>query len=318
MSYHDRKLIAEMHTYARPAGGLAEFQFAARYLSPLGFKRDAHSNLVLEIPTPTGARSSVLFSAHIDTVDHKNGRKRLRMEGDTLMLHPADVKGSCLGADCTAGVWLIMELVKAQVPGVYVIHHAEEQGCIGSGDLSRDEDFFAGVTKAIAFDRAGTTEIITHQMGRRGCSDAFAFELSRAIGMGHVASDRGVYTDTKEYFGLVSECTNLAVGYEAQHSRRETLDLTYLIRLRDHIVAIDWESLGAYRDPAAGDLGESQWSRDRDWQGGDDASEFYSSVERLVEEYPEVVAQVLVAYGVDYASLRAEIAGQIGCDEARV
>lgn len=39
---------------------------------------------------------------------------------------------NCLGADCTAGVWLILEMIKAQVPGVYVIHNDEEIGRIGA------------------------------------------------------------------------------------------------------------------------------------------------------------------------------------------
>ena len=39
---------------------------------------------------------------------------------------------NCLGADCTSGVWLILEMIKAQVPGVYVIHNDEEIGRIGA------------------------------------------------------------------------------------------------------------------------------------------------------------------------------------------
>jgi hypothetical protein len=39
---------------------------------------------------------------------------------------------NCLGADCTVGVWLILEMIAANVPGVYVIHNDEEIGRQGA------------------------------------------------------------------------------------------------------------------------------------------------------------------------------------------
>jgi hypothetical protein len=42
---------------------------------------------------------------------------------------------NCLGADCTTGVWLILEMIKANVPGVYVIHSDEEVGGKGARDM---------------------------------------------------------------------------------------------------------------------------------------------------------------------------------------
>ena len=47
---------------------------------------------------------------------------------------------SCLGADCTTGIWLIMNMIEAKViEGVYVIHAAEEVGCKGSRALVADD-----------------------------------------------------------------------------------------------------------------------------------------------------------------------------------
>jgi hypothetical protein len=60
-----------------------------------------------------------------------------------------------------------------------------------------------------------------------------------------------VFTDTKNYRKLIAECVNVAVGYEDQHSRRESLDFAHLNALLEACCAID-------RDPAkASDYGYS-------------------------------------------------------------
>lgn len=53
---------------------------------------------------------------------------------------PAPNSSNCLGADCTTGVWLILEMIKARVPGIYVIHNDEEVGCVGASDMIADYD----------------------------------------------------------------------------------------------------------------------------------------------------------------------------------
>jgi hypothetical protein len=46
-------------------------------------------------------------------------------------------KPECLGADCAAGVALMVSMIHARVPGYYVFHDGEEQGCLGSRFLAR-------------------------------------------------------------------------------------------------------------------------------------------------------------------------------------
>lgn len=53
---------------------------------------------------------------------------------------PAKNSSNCLGADCTTGVWLILEMIKARIPGIYVIHNDEEIGCIGATNIIEDYD----------------------------------------------------------------------------------------------------------------------------------------------------------------------------------
>ena len=78
---------------------------------------------------------------------------------------------NCLGADDTAGVWLALELIRRQIAGRYVFHFGEERGGIGSGMLAhRHPDWLAECQMAIALDRAGYDEVITHQGGNRTAS----------------------------------------------------------------------------------------------------------------------------------------------------
>ena len=62
-------------------------------------------------------------------------------------------------------------------------------------------------------------------------------------------SDAGVYTDTAEFTDIISECTNISVGYLNEHRKEETLNLPHYLALASAVVAIDWEELPTYRDP---------------------------------------------------------------------
>lgn len=265
--------LMTMHTYCRPAGSVAEQAFIARYVACLpDAYRDLHGNYHVEV----GKNPTVVFSCHTDTVHWTSGHQRVSLSTDgilsviTLQKH-ADRRHSqwtgnlrhggqvipfrrpdCLGADDTVGVFLCRQMVLAGVPGHYIFHYGEEKGCLGSRDLAKHSpDLLKGVTQAIAFDRAGVTDVITHQMGLRCCSDDYALELAIALGGDYLPCDRGVYTDTNEYTDLVPECTNLSVGYAHQHSERETVDITHVDRLLRRLLMIDWASLPIVRDPQA-------------------------------------------------------------------
>lgn len=49
------------------------------------------------------------------------------------------VPPNCLGADCTSGIWLILEMIQAQVPGIYVVHTDEEIGRKGAEAIVNEE-----------------------------------------------------------------------------------------------------------------------------------------------------------------------------------
>lgn len=305
----DERQIIDMFSYRRPCGSKTERAFIDRFLSPLGFWEDEFGNLILQI----GEHPTILWSSHVDTVHRAEGMQTVHYDGSFLRLTKRSLRdgSNCLGADDTAGVWLMTEMIKAKVEGVYVIHFGEESGCIGSSALAKHKpDFFEGIKAAIAFDRMGYEDVITHQVGGRTASDAFARSLSKILGGSFKPCDGGVYTDTNEYAHLVPECTNVSVGYFGQHGHRETQDVPFLISLRNTLVAADWSGLVIEREPGDDDrydygFGSSRLSYGR---GASSAR----GLEDLVKAYPDVVADLLESCGVSRGDLMDHISHHYG------
>ena len=57
----------------------------------------------------------------------------------------------------------------------------------------------------------------------------------------------GVFTDSANFIGLISECTNISVGYYNEHTNKERQNMTFLIKLAKACVSVDWNSLGNYK-----------------------------------------------------------------------
>ena len=208
--------------------------------------------------------SRTLFTAHVDTVHNTEGRQLVESVSvngvNTLRLTPppygtpAEYTSNCLGADDTAGVLMLLHLLKSNVPAYYIFTRGEECGGVGAGHLSNShKDLLAEFDRAVAFDRRGTSSVITHQMVGRTCSDKFAEALSDALGtdtLMYAPDDTGSYTDTAEFIDVIPECTNISVGYEREHSANETLNLDHFIDLLNHVATINWDILPVERDPA--------------------------------------------------------------------
>lgn len=252
------QVLLDMLTYKRPAGSRTEAEFITKFLMPFDPHIDGFGNLLIQI----GENPTIMWSSHTDSVHHSDGRQELQFHGNMVSAKvekvPVVRKGkterglstNCLGADCAAGVWLMMEMMKAGVPGLYIFHREEEIGGNGSSFIARETpEILEGIRFAIAFDRKGYDSVITHQGGRTA-SDAFAESLAAILGGVFKPDPTGLFTDTANYTGLIAECSNVSVGYFAAHGPTESLDIEFLRQLRDTLITADFSTLVEERKPA--------------------------------------------------------------------
>lgn len=247
-----RGLLAIL-SWRRPFDSDGEELFARHYLDPIvGMTQDDFRNRHLHIPYEDGAPCNVIWSCHIDTCHHDEGYQRLAICNDDkgiAYVRTRRGEGNCLGADDGTGVWLMLEMIAAKRPGRYIFHRGEERGCKGSQwILDNNPAALENATAAIAFDRKDFNNIITHQGGERGCSEAFAASLATML-PGYKADPTGLFTDTRKYFKKVPECTNLSVGYQGQHGPLERQYLDFAVALRTAVLALDTKRLTIERDP---------------------------------------------------------------------
>lgn len=131
--------------------------FLEKFIEPYFGKPDKYGNYVLIINDVEGNHPRIAYMAHHDTVHSEAGdqldRLKYYYKDDQIFLfidNPDPVitekeytvkqgkdigqikryttksyngpHSSCLGADCTTGIWLILEMIETACPGVYVIH----------------------------------------------------------------------------------------------------------------------------------------------------------------------------------------------------
>jgi hypothetical protein len=349
--------LCDMLTYRRVSGSRTEGKFIRRYIQPLGAKPDTFGNYILRV-----GDSPILFSSHTDSVHKTAGRQRLLYKDGILTVkHSKPVKApkaktvtytykdttgktvtrsyqsfastnnQCLGADDAVGCWMMCEMVKAGVPGLYVWHRQEESGGVGSSYIADNHrSLLTGIKAAIAFDRRGTTDVITHQAGGRCASNVFAQSLASQLPGAFSPSSHGIFTDTANYTDIIGECTNISVGYEDEHTSRESLDLGHALRVRNAMVEFDAGRLEFQRIPGSGkhDYGDDDcrwgmygnsggyrdnvvdiWGEDID-QDPQSASTHRTSYDDMVEMIrlnPHEVADMLEEYGMDANGLREEL-----------
>jgi hypothetical protein len=326
------KDLLEILTWCRGAGTASESQFVGSYIATIpGIRVDEYGNYHLTI----GKEPIILWSCHTDTVTQKVGRQNVKWLGNGILgLHNPQMN-QCLGADDGAGLWIMLELIKAGKEGHYVFHRDEEIGGQGSAWLTKPDNWPKyipmSVKATIAMDRCGREDIITHQMYQRTCSDAFADSLAEQLPYGMRKDDSGVFTDTANYVDIIGECTNLAVGYERNHGPSETLDTEHVRELRDSLVMLDISKLDFVRNPGEYEYADFYHgyypSKEKDYgnpayRDGDEIWDNYGGsntavnplaigldmeLEDMVSEAPAVAAKLLTELGVTHDEFRAHV-----------
>ena len=251
----DKSKITRLFTSMRPAYTEAEEHFVQKYLMcdemvAQGMAQDGYGNCLIKVQNADGSDSKTLWSCHTDSVHRKSGVQEVHFDPLTDKFSTPD--GSCLGADDNSGTYILLELLRKRIPGLYIFHRAEEVGGCGSSWIAQhSSELLEQYDRAIAFDRKDIYSIITHQGSKRCCSDEFADDLAEKLGMNHRTDSGGSFTDTANYDHIIPECTNLSVGYFNAHSARETQLLDYLWQLKDAFANMDCESLVTHRNPDA-------------------------------------------------------------------
>jgi len=238
----DVATLYELLTYIRIAKSQSESEFVEQLITilPSNTTQDRYGNILVTVGDNP---ASVLFSCHVDMISADYNASR-----QTLMLNEAGylccANPSQLGADDGAGIWIMLNMIAANIAGLYIFHRDEEIGGLGSLHIQHYEtEILDGIKNAIAFDRRGTNSIVTHMLYQRCCSNGYAQALSKALGMAHELDDAGGFTDVSQYIGLIAECTNISVGYINEHTTTEQLNHVYLVKLRDKLLKINWQEL---------------------------------------------------------------------------
>ena len=244
-------------------------------LPDVEYTKDEFGNYFTIVNKEDGSYSDTMFCSHLDTIDSgpyiASGKRwdselKKMVDVDNSGINPDDksinhvfdgdfVKTdglTNLGADDKAGTTIMLYLISEKVPGLYYFFVGEESGGIGSSSLSRvfQTKDFPKMNRCVAYDRRGYDSIITRQSGGDCCSDTFANELSSRFneyGLWYKPDSTGVYTDSHEFTDLISECTNISVGYFSEHTKVEKQDLEFLNILAIVSSKIDWDSLPIVR-----------------------------------------------------------------------
>ncbi len=300
-------------TNNRTPKGLEES--VVKLITEFTLEKDEFGNYYYIIKKPDGTFSNTMFSAHLDTIDRgptsytsghydselkkwiypEKTEEEKEKDKEKLIKHLFDgdfVKtdgNTNLGADDKAGVTIMINLMSEGVPGLYYFFMGEESGCVGSSSLSRvyknkvESGALPQVNKCIAFDRRGYDSVITEQMSSECCSDVFAKDLAAKLneyGFWFKPDPTGVYTDSAEFVDVISECTNLSVGYFSEHTTSEKQDLEFLELFAITLTKIDWENLLVSRDASKitykGKKSTTYNNRyGADWDWGDDYGEYW-------------------------------------------
>lgn len=231
---------------------------------PNGFKEDGNGNYFIEI----GNNPSTMFTCHLDTADRKQEKVKHVLDGNIIRTDGTSI----LGADDKAGMVVLLYMIEKNIPGLYYFFIGEERGCVGSSRLAkvwskRPESNY--ITKCISFDRRGTDSVITEQLYGVCCSLEFAKELSNNLNVvessfNYRPDPTGIYTDSAQFTNLISECTNISVGYYNEHSHSERQDIRHLEKLCDAVCKIDWESLPVVKTPGYDHKNDLWYDEDED------------------------------------------------------
>lgn len=241
-------------SYKRPHGSLEEMNYVlwlTERITAAGcdWWFDSAGNVFAQV----GENTETMFTSHTDTVHGTGGQQELEYSVATngdLFVRTKDT--GVLGADDGTGCVLMLEMMRRGVTGLYAFFRGEELGCEGSGAFAKSDygrTVLRSIKRAVAFDRAGYSDVVVSQRRSECCSPEFAAALCDALSDDKLIfmEEAGVYTDTAEFVSIVPECTNLSVGYFSQHTAWEIQNVSFMNSLIENLCNVMWEELPTAR-----------------------------------------------------------------------
>lgn len=182
---------------------------------------DAYGNLLGELKCGNGKGSTVLLSAHMDTVKGVMPDKKLVLENGSI-----SADNGALGADDRAGIAIILTVLRnvknLSFNGTIKISFSREEeiGCVGAGKIN--PEWYKGTDLAIIVDRRGSRDIVV------GCSMAyctnnvgeFMEDMSELLDMDYQCVEGGV-SDAMAFAENGINSINLSAGYYNEHTSKE-------------------------------------------------------------------------------------------------
>jgi len=257
-----------------------DFEHTLEEFFPEGMQKDTHGNYFIEI-----GESKTMFCAHLDTYCYEHKRvwhiikdNKISTDGTTT-----------LGADDKAGVVIMIKMIEAGVPGLYYFFRGEEgvtspTGTWGSKEaLKSYKEKFQTYDRCVAFDRRDDNNIIIQQLYGECCSLEFAQALVKDLGeynLRYYEDDTGMWCDSAVFMDIIPECTNVSVGYDDEHTFRESQDIDHLEKLTNACIKIKWEDLPTKRDPSTVSTGVGRYKYDYDYEWEGQSSNGYKRKKR--------------------------------------
>ena len=230
-----KKLFLDLTEYTIPNG----MEYTLEKFLPDGFQNDGCDNYYIKI-----GDSKTVFTCHMDTACGRYQKVTHVIDGNIIKTDGTTV----LSADDKAGMTILLYMIYRKIPGTYYFFQGEESGMVGAHDIiHKNREFFADYDRMVSFDRRACHSVITHQMGKRGCSQDFALALAEQLNINgnfhYVPDSTGIYTDSASFIGIIPEATNLSVGYYSEHSHTERQDIKHLEELAKASCLVKWEEL---------------------------------------------------------------------------
>lgn len=300
--------LLDILSLVRPANSKGEqvmVKYITDHLDALGITPaiDGYGNISVNLLPTHETTSRVMFTAHTDTV-HRNADATQHTQQlayvdakHEIVGLASDSQSACLGADDGTGCWVLLRLIEAKIPALYVFFRAEEIGGLGSEYYRTDKtnaDLLESLTHCISFDRKGYNDIITEQWGGICASDEWAMTFARELnGIDSticLSPNVGTFTDSANFTDVIAECTNISVGYDLQHTDQETQDLAFADKLVQALLQIDWLKQTSHRnlaDPTPAYLARYEYTDSYFAYLADDLAEHIHYLEQLGMTYAE-------------------------------